>query len=326
MPRKADGYEDEALSPEEQAALKEHMNSEAVPPEDDEAPLAVAEAEAAPAASAPVPETQQPAPAPAAPEESAPAPAGQTDDERFAAFMTQHAGKTPEELARLAFQQTQRAQAAGFQARQSQQTLEQVTQRVTQAQQRAAQRRQEIQQNSAAFKQRLQDDPDAATAELHERLVQGDLAGVDAEEFQARVDAAHALASTAIPEYQTVYPAIKAFGSEMGYSPQEIDGISDGRDIVTLHLARIAGSLIKAGVMDVTGKFIAAPPSVAATDPRLTTPTPPTTLSTAPARSGGGPKSNEQQLSDLLKLTDEDFDKFVATNPSAFENLMRAAG
>lgn len=312
----SDGYNDEPTA--EELELLRQDNT--IPPADDESQAPAPAPEAAPAP-APAP-AAEPAPAPAPAAEPAPAPA-QTEDERFAAFMAQHAGKSSEEIARLAFQQQQRANAEGFRARQARESVEATQTRVREALERAAQRREQIAQERQTFAQRLQDDPDAATREMHERMLSTEEQALAQEEVRARQDAAVGLARAAIPDFDRIAPEVHAFGAEMNYTPEELNGITDGRDLVTLHLASLAGKLMKAGVIDVHGRFLKMPTAHEATDPRLNPPAAVTTLSSAPARSNGGGQSLGDQLMDISKMSDADFDKL---DPKVLEDLLRQAG
>jgi hypothetical protein len=314
----ADGYT-ETFTAEEEALLKGHQADTTLPPADSEegGPIVTPAPEAAPTAA-------EPAPAPAG--EAQPAPAGdkpQTDDERFAAFLEQHKGKSPEELARLAFQQTQRAATAGFQARRTRETLEQVQERARGALGRIAEERTRLGTQREQFAQQLQDDPDAATRAVHERQMSEDEARLVQQERQVLSDAAHGFAHQAVPDWDTQRAGVEAFGAEMNYSPEEIAGITDGRDLITLYLASKMGALIKGGICDLRGNLVQPPEPVVATDPRLTAPTPVTTLSSSPARSGGGAKTIEDELVDLTRMSDADFDKL---DPRVLENILRKAG
>ena len=112
----------------------------------------------------------------------------------------------------------------------------------------------------------------------------------------------------------------------MNYEPGELDGVTDVRDLVTLHFASLTGRLIKAGVMDLHGNLLAAPVAVAATDPRLTAPPPITTLSSAPARGNEGGQTLEQQLTDITNMTDKQMEDLERTNPGLIDSLLRKAG
>lgn len=316
------------LSDAELKQLEGFMTTDnTVPPPDESegAPAAAApEAPAAPAApSAPAPTAPVAPSAPAAPRPGDPIPAApeQTDDERFAAWQAQHAGKSPEELAKLAFQQQQRASRAEAEKRRTGETLAQIQDRVRTASERAAAERERISAERTAFQQRLADDPDAATRELHERQITAEEARIAAEEHAARVDAAIGLASLALPDFQERAARVYAFGNAVGYSQQELAGISDGRDLITLSLAEMSARLIQAGMMDMKGNLMAAPPAAEATDPRLTAPTPMATLSSAPARAAPAGNGNVvRQATDILSMNDADFAKLPAAELDA---LMR---
>jgi hypothetical protein len=177
-----------------------------------------------------------------------------------------------------------------------------------------AAKKEAVQAKRTEFDQQLEADPDAATRRLaHERFAEEErVAEEEAAQalHEARVSEAFHLASRAIPDFAERAPAILSFGNEMGYSADELRGIADGRDMVTLYLASIAGNMIKAGLMDTKGNLLQqAQPSVQATDPRLKTPAAPQTLSSAPGRTTDAGKSPEQQLLDILNLSPEEFAK-----------------
>lgn len=317
------------LSADEQKALDTFMTTDNTAPPADEQ-------EGAPAAPAPAPAPAEPAapaapaaPAPTAPADpaappAAPAPTEQTEDERFAAWRAQHEGKTPEELARLAFQQTQRANGAEGRARTANQSLQQINERVEAARTRAAAARQAIADRQKTFNEQLQTDPDAATKTLRDERDAADLAAIDAEEHSARVDAAIGLASTAFPDFEQRAPSVYGFGGEMGYSKEELAGISDGRDLVVLTMAEGMARLMKAGLVDArTMQLRAAPPPVvdpAPTDPRLTAPAPVATLSSTPARPANANATPGRQATDLLNMSDADFAKLP---PAELDALLR---
>lgn len=227
------------------------------------------------------------------------------------AWQAANAGKTPEELAKIAFQQTQRASREAFENRKRGETLEQINTRVRQAGERAAAERQRIADERTAFAERLASDPDAATKDLHERQMSEREAQVASDEQAARVDAAIGLASQAVPDFQERAPSVYAFGGEMGYSKEELARISDGRDLVVLSLADMAARHIKSGRMNMRGELMPEPQPVAdtPTDPRLTAPTPIPSLSSTPARPAASGKTATAQAIDLANMSDADFAK-----------------
>lgn len=304
--------DDDELTAEEQSALDSLALDNTAPPPEDEDGLDAAAPPAGDAAAVVVP--------PAVVVDPAAAPA-ETDDAKFEAFRAQHAGKTPDEVLRIAFQQERRATRTAFDARRATEERNQVVARATSA---LEARKAAIADKRSRFDQQLEQDPDAATRALaHQRFDEEERAA-EAEAtrvaHEARLDEAFELAYSAIPDLQTKLPEIYAFGGEMNYSPEELKGIADGRDLVTLYLASLAGNLIKGGLMDTRGTLVAAPPSVEATDPRLTAPAAVRTLSSAPARAADVAKSPEQALQDVLGLSDADFDKLTT------EDLIRLTG
>ena len=311
MARGSTSAYDDDFSDDELKALEEHAGSDAVPPVEDD--------DAAPIAPETVAEELGLAPAePAAPA----APVAETEEEAFQAFLKANEGKSPDELAKIAFQQSKRANAEAFRGRKSQEQIEAIRENAAKV---LADRRADIAARRDAFNTKLAEDPDAATRDVHEALLSQEEQAAEYEAVRARQDAAIELASTAIPDFVAKAPAIQAFGQEMNYTREELNGITDGRDLVTLYLASLTGRLIKAGMMDVHGNFTQAPQVVAdtPTDPRLRTPAPVKTLSSVPARSAGTTPNVEQQLSDLLNLSDADFNKLT---DAQLENLLRQAG
>jgi hypothetical protein len=326
----ADGYNDEPTA-EELAILAADEQNPIVPPaaDDDSNPITPEQVASEQGVNTDgTPKTSAP-PAPAAPAPADPnavvAPvAAQTDDQRFAAFLEQHKGKTPDQILQLAYQQTSRANQAGFQARQTKEQLDGLHQRATAAIERVAKGRAAIEAERQSFGQQLQDDPDAATRAVHDRLMTAEEQALAREEMQARRDVAVSMASTAIPGFDIA--ATQAFGAEMNYTPEELEGVTDPRDIVTLHFASLTGRLVKAGVMDVNGNILQMPGAVAATDVRLTAPAPVTTLSSVPARGNSGGQTLEQQLADITNMTDAQMEELERTNPGLIDSLLKKAG
>ncbi len=302
---------DEDFTDEETAALAalELDNTPPAPEDPDEissgdvADPAAAPPAAPPAAPAAAPVVVDPAAAPPA--------AAAADDAAFKEWREANKDKTPEELAQLAFQQSKRADRVSFDHRRLTSASADLAKRAREA---LDSRKGNIAERRAAFDKRLEEDPDGATRDLaNQRFTEEERAAeaeVDRLEREARVDEAINLAASAIPDFQKVFPEIQAFGGEMNYSPEEINAISDGRDVVTLYLASRAASLIKAGIMDMRGNIVAtAPPAVADTDPRLTPKNAPRTLNNAASRATDAAKTPEQELADILALSDEEFDK-----------------
>ncbi len=313
------------LSAEELRQLEGFMTTDqTVPPVDEQEGAPATPAPAADAPPAPAPPSA-PAPAPAEPGPATPTPPAppapeQTDDEKFAAWQAANAGKTPEELARIAFNQEQRAKREAFQNRQRGETLEQINARVKAANDRAAADRAAIEQRDKDFREKLASDPDAAALQIHEERLAADRARIEADEHAAQIDAAVGLARQAFPDFDQRAPAVHQFGGEMGYSAEELAGIRDGRDLAVLTLAEMAGRMMRAGIIDRSGNLIAAPSAVAATDPRLSAPAPVPTLSSAPARSATPGAAPMKQATDLLNMSDADFAKLP---PAELDALMR---
>lgn len=306
----ADTPYDDDLSPEEENKLKELDVAAGAPPTE-------AEAGTAPVAE---PAAAEPAAAAAA-AAAAPAP---TEEDEYQAWLKANEGKTPEEIARLAFQQGKRANREAFQARRTGETIQQFQTRLSGAIERAEARRANLADRSRNFQQKLETDPDGATKEVFQSLAEREAAEIDREEDEARMDSALAFARQAIPDFDRIAPQIMQFAEGMGYSKAELAGIRDGRDLAMLEIGRRFQGLVNAGICDIMGRPLSAPPAVASTDPRLQPGADPvSTLSSAAARPPGGGKSAQQQAEDLLRLSDEDFDKL---DPKQLEELQRALG
>ncbi|AYJ85772.1 hypothetical protein D3Y57_07035 [Sphingomonas paeninsulae] len=290
---------DEVFTDEETAALAT-LELDNTPPVDENDPVTTTEAIDPALAAA----------TPAAPADPA-TPAPVDEDAAFKAWQEANKGKTPDELARIAFNQTKRADRVSFDHRR---VTTQSAELASRAREQLASRKSSIAERRAAFATELNDDPDAATKRLADERFDAEERAAEAEvtqiERQAQLDSAIDLASRAIPDFATAFPKIREFGAELNYSPEEVDGISDGRDVVTLYLAMLSANMIKAGAMDMRGQMVSAtPPSVAATDPRLNTPATPGTMTAGAGRATDGVKSVEEQLGDLLNLSDADFNK-----------------
>jgi hypothetical protein len=317
---------------DELKVMEEGMASAPVPPteDDDSKPITPAQVEAEAAANAaPAAPAAGAAGADGAPVEGA-APAKEpTEDEKFAAFLKQHEGKSPEELAKLAFQQQNRAAQAGFTARQAREQAEASGKRIAEALAAVTERRKAIAGKRTEFDQRLQEDPDAATRDVHERLLTKEEQEAAQEEFQLRQQHMVSVAATVIPDFQTEAPRIAAFGAELNYTPEELGAITDPRDMVTLWMASHAGRLMRAGIMDFNGnlQMDKLPAAVAATDPRLAPTTPVIqTNGQTPGRSADGARSIEDQLAEIAKMTDKEMEQFERAHPGVLENLLRQAG
>lgn len=295
-------YDDEEPNEDELRQLEEHERNADVPPDSSDEELPAGDP---PENDPPADEQQQP---PAQPGD------GDGDDdgggdpqEELAGFLEKHRGKSPEELLRLAFQQSKRANRAEFDSRKATENLTSVLAKI---QEKRDARVNAIRQERESFKQKVETDPDAALLEAHERNLtekeREELAALDEEEFAARAQAAIELASSVIPDFQTRAPQIRGFGVELGFSPQEVDAIVDGRQIVALHLAQIAGNMMRAGIIDTAGRFISLP------EPANEQPANPAPrgsgFNRAPGRAANPGKTLEQQLAELDQLDDAAFD------------------
>lgn len=324
----ATAYDDEELSAEEQAAIETADKSTELPPPDSEEGAPDAAADQQPPAEAPAAAEPAAADKPAAEQQPQPAtqPAAQPVDEEadFAAFLERNKGKSPEELARIAFQQSKRASREAASGRVANQQLRGLAERAKAALERREAMATQAPEAKEKFRKRLAEDPDNATAELFDRLVDREVLEADALADQARFEEAVAFGSAHLPGFDQAWPEMRSLATEIGYSPEEINGITDGRDIVTLGLARYAANAIKAGFMDAAGNLVAMPPAVAeATDPRLSAPDPVRTIGSGGARATDGTPSTEQALTNILNLSDADFEKLSEED---LNNILRAAG
>ena len=325
---------DEEFTPEEEAAL---TDATALPPAEEEGEGTVEEAlakagqaqpeakpdtEAKPEGEKPAGEQQQ-APAAATPEEEAAA-----EERDLAAFLEKHKGKPPEELARLAFNYQKRAGKAEAQNRQVNGRLQEISQRTTQLIERRNLLAQRAAERKTQFREKLTSDPDAATAELHDQLVDQEVAEADEAARVARLDQAIVFADEHIPEFGKQWPQMVGLAKEFGYNDDELNQIEDGRALVMLSLANHAARLIKAGIMDRLGNIdLSKIPSgeAALTDPRLTVPDPQRTLGGRAAGSTASAQTVEQQLAAIEAMTDKELDAFEKANPGKIDELLRKA-
>lgn len=314
-----DPYGDNEVDAAEEAELRKLMESGEVPPEDNQEGASTEDG------AAPDPEPEQgdddDAPEPqdkeaAASDKSQDANADAGDEQDNAgdweAFLAKHKGKSPEELAKLAFQQQKRANREAYDGRQSHERLQSLLDRI---QQTRDARLQEVQQKRTDFDKRINEDPDAALREAHsERLAEQErqiAEQADREAFQARAAQAIDIASRAIPNFHEEAPKIADWAqNEMGFTAEEVAGIADARMIGTLYLARMAGNLMKAGIINPDGTMGQLPQSVKSNSngtegnaQRRSS------FGKQPARGSQPSKSFEDQLEDVANMSEADFAK-----------------
>jgi hypothetical protein len=310
-----DGYDDEVPTEEELKQMEADDRTRDLPPPDDSDEVAPTDEKKPAAEPDGDPDGDQP-------EDQADEEEAGDANEELRRFLEKHKGKTPEQLVELAFQQQKRASRAEFTERKTREDLQSVVQRIQAAKDAKAKA---LEDRRKAFEEKLRDDPDAATREAFEASLKAEEAkafeALDEQETAARAAAAIELAASCIPDFQQRAPAIRQFGLEMGFQPEEVDGIMDGRQIVTLHLASIAGRMMQAGIIDTTGKFLTLPePAKEQQQQELPRGT---GFNRAPARSAKANRSVEDQLSDILNMKDEDFDKL---DEDELNDLLRKAG
>jgi hypothetical protein len=312
---------EEEFTPEEEAAL---TDANALPAPEEEGEGNVEEAVAA--------ASKEPAAEPAA--EAAPAPAAAPEDEAaaeesdLAAFLEKHKGKSPEELARLAFQQNKRANRSEATNRRVNEQVTALAERARKAAEDRARIAAEAPTKKNQFRERLASDPDAATAELHDRIVDDEVRQAEEAARVARIDQAISFADTHIADFGNQWAGMKTLANEFGYSDQELDAIDDGRALVMLSLANHSARLIKAGIMDRAGNIdLSKIPNAqpAAVDPRLAAPNPQKTLGGAAPRAARGAQTIEQQLSEIANMSDAELAKFETDNPGVIDSLLRQA-
>jgi hypothetical protein len=240
----------------------------------------------------------------------------------LAAFLEKHKDKSPEELARLAFQQSKRASKEAASSRQVRSKVSAIAGRAREAAERRERLAGAAPDLKAQFKARLSEDPDAATAELFEALLDSKLQEADDSAREARVEEAIHFADEHIPEFGRSWPGMLEIAKEVGYSEDEINAIDDGRPLVVLYLASLTGRLMKSGIMDRFGNILNAPqPQPVPLDPRLSAPDPQRTLGGG-SRGVRGAQTIEQQLAEIASMSDEEFDKL---DPATIDALLKAA-
>jgi hypothetical protein len=253
-----------------------------------------------------------PAPAPPAP--------GANEEDEFKEFLAKHQGKSPEELARIAFDQNKRAAREGFNARQTQQQFDELNDRAkllerSQAVDRAA---------PPKFEERLRADPDGATKDLHE-------AAANRRRAARRGSSPHPSAGCGDNARYTgaASPPRDAQGRLRLRRGDELHARGAERDLgwSRSRRARLGEAVcrsVKAGIVDLRGNLlIQAPEAVSQTDPRLKPPPAAVqTLSSAPARTPLPRNRSAEQMADLLRLPDDEFAKL---DPKLVETLLNAA-
>jgi hypothetical protein len=327
---------DDEFTPEEEAALND---ANAVPPAEEEGEGTVEEAVAAagqgaaPAAAEPKPgepaaaepKPGEPAATPEAEAAAAAATATAEDEAALQEFLKKHEGKSPEELARIALQQTKRANRSEAQNRRVSEQVSALAERARVANERRNRLAGSADDLKAKFRARLQEDPDAAVADLFDGLLSSEISAADAAAQEAEQQQAIVFADAHIPEFGKQWPTMKALANEIGFTDAELDQISDGRSLVVLSLANHTARLMKAGIMDNRGNIVAVPQVEAQPlDPRLAAPAPQKTLGGAGtgARGARGNQSVEAQLQEISQMTDEEFNKL---DPTVLDQLLRAA-
>lgn len=270
-----------------------------------------------------------PAPDPAPDKEAADAEGGEAkggddaaadaDDPDYKEFLQKHGDKSPEELAKIAFQQQKRAAKSAFDARESAQRIASIRDAAAKT---LADREAERARKKAELDELMQTDPDEALRRMRAEQLEGERSA-DVQEAQqtvirAQQEEAVRAAAAAIPEFEKVGPQIAQFAQQhLGYSQEELAGITDARDLISLHFARLAGSMYMAGYIDIQGRFQNMPqngngnaggqqvPQAAQKDK----PAEVRTLSSAKGGAPGGGLTADQEISRLAKMSDEDFAK-----------------
>jgi hypothetical protein len=319
---------DEEFTPEEEAALQDTT----LPPAEEEGEGSVEEAVAAAAQPAPEPEAAAPAaaePKPGEPPAAEPAPAAaqptpeEVEEQDLAAFLEKHKGKSPDEVLKLAFQQSKRASREAATNRQVRNQVSAIAERARAASERRAKLEGMAPDVKAAFREKLAADPDAATAELFDQLIDQRVQEADTEAQTARIEEAIHFADAHIPEFGKNWAGMKDLATEVGYTDDELNAIDDGRPLIVLYLASLTGRLMKSGIMDRFGNIVNVPQmETQPLDPRLSGPDPQKTLGGAGARGARGAQSVEQQLQEISQMSDEEFAKL---DDATLNALLKAA-
>lgn len=314
----AKGVFDDEFTPEEEALLKD---DNALPPAEEGGEGSVDDAIAAapvaePAAASPVEGEPAPKPAEAVP-------AVDEEEKALADFLEKNKDKSAEEVLRLAFQQSKRANKEAAQNRQVREKVNVIAARAKSAAEQRDRLATSIPDLKARFKEQLETDPDGATTMLFEALVDKQMNEADGEVQRARVEEAIVFADTHIPEFGRNWPGMHELARELGYTDDEINAIDDGRPLVTLYLASLAGRLLKSGIMDRFGNLVNVPQvETTPVDPRLAAPDPQRTLGGTGARSTRGSATVEQQLNEIANMSEEEFSKL---DPAMLDALLKAA-
>ena len=294
-------YDDELTTEEEEilkAGIAPPAADEGDPPTPTDAPAA-ADPAADPAAVVD----------PAAVADPAAAPVPTDEDKELAAFLERHKGKSSEELAKLALQQSKRASRSEFQARNAASMVQNLADRAAAARARKDELAAAAEAKKTGFRDKLASDPDAATAELYDLRVDGEIAEADAELARVGYQQAAAFAVQHIPEFAQTWPEMHGIANEFGYTDDELDQISDGRQLVMLGLATYAARAIKSGLMDNRGRLTIPQAGTPAMDPRLAAPDALASVGGTRGVAGGSTLTNEQELARLYALPDAEFNK-----------------
>lgn len=273
-----DLIDDEALTPEEEAYLLKD--------------------------SAPQNDAADPADAPVAEENDQ----GEDRDAAFRDFLERYKDKSPEEMARIAFQQSNARKEARHEASQAEARI-----RAYQAHERAL------------LEKTLAQDPGAAARFGCARSQQAELERI-AEEHEAthlatQIEAARAM----VPDLDDRGEELLRFGvTRMGYSEEQLQQVYDARDLKTLYMAMMFDQLMQAGVVDMRGQLLNGAVGTGSRqplDPRVSIPAAPRTQSSAGGRGGGHARSLRQQAQDLLNMSDEDFSNISGAE---LDDMLRA--
>ena len=301
------GIEDD-LTPEEEALLR-NDNTPPIPAEEENTPVAD------PLATQPVTDPAAPAVDPSAAPTDGQTPSAPADpDADFKAYAERHAGKTPEDLMKLAYQQDRARSQARAEASEATKAIRTMRDGLTS---RVEAMKAKQQQEREKFDETLRDDPDAAAKMAFDKAQARELAEAEALEHGRYIEYQTELAASVIPNFNNNAPEMLRFGIEaLGFEEGDIRQIDDARELTALYMAMQYSNMMARGLVDMAGNIIGnGQPGVTAqppVDPRLAAPAAPRTLSQAPGSTGGGPKGIREQVAEALAMADKDFEALPA--------------
>ena len=225
-------------------------------------------------------------------------------DEEFRQFLEKHKDKSPEELARLAWQQDKARREARGREKEAVLAIQRVQQELVE---RAARRREQIEKERQEFDNALVNDPDQAARMAFEAAQKARIEREEAEQ-RALLDAQYQqMYRQMIPDFDQVAPQMAEFAvKRMNYAPEEALQISDPRDLALVDMAWRFQRLIDAGVVDRRGNVIAGNIQQEAPS-RIAVPAAPKTLGSIGGQAPGRQPTLQERVAAIINMDDSEF-------------------